>query len=60
MIDELFRAECLNAHWFMSLADARQKMEAWRRYYNLGAGVPRQDLLERLRRFRKGFGSSSD
>ncbi len=29
-----FRAECLNAHWFMSLEDARQKMEAWRRYYN--------------------------
>lgn len=29
-----FRAECLNAHWFLSLADAREKMEAWRRYYN--------------------------
>ena len=29
-----FRAECLNAHWFMSLEDARQKMEAWRRYHN--------------------------
>ena len=29
-----FRAECLNAHWFMSLEDARQKMEAWRKYYN--------------------------
>jgi putative transposase len=29
-----FRAECLNAHWFMSLEEARQKMEAWRRYYN--------------------------
>ena len=29
-----FRAECLNAHWFMSLEDAQQKMEAWRRYYN--------------------------
>jgi putative transposase len=29
-----FRAECLNAHWFMSLADARQKMEDWRRDYN--------------------------
>jgi putative transposase len=22
-----FRAECLNAHWFLSLADAREKME---------------------------------
>jgi hypothetical protein len=28
------RAECLNAHWFLSLADAAQKKEAWRRYYN--------------------------
>jgi putative transposase len=26
-----FRAECLNAHWFMSLDDARRKCEAWRR-----------------------------
>ena len=24
-----FRAECLNAHWFMSLDDARRKCEAW-------------------------------
>jgi len=30
-----FRAECLNAHWFMSLEDAREKMESWRRDYNL-------------------------
>jgi putative transposase len=29
-----FRAECLNAHWFMSLDDAREKMETWRRDYN--------------------------
>lgn len=29
-----FRAECLNAHWFMSLPDAREKVEAWRRDYN--------------------------
>ncbi|ACM37880.1 IS3 family transposase [Allorhizobium ampelinum S4] len=29
-----FRAECLNAHWFMSLDDARAKMEDWRRDYN--------------------------
>jgi len=29
-----FRAECLNAHWFMSLNDARSKMEDWRRDYN--------------------------
>ena len=24
------RAECLNAHWFLTLADARQKLENWR------------------------------
>ena len=29
-----FRQECLDAHWFMSLADARKKMETYRRYYN--------------------------
>lgn len=29
-----FRAECLNAHWFMSLPDAQEKVEAWRREYN--------------------------
>src|ERR1700674_5262423 len=28
------RDECLNAHWFLSLADARSKIEAWRRHYN--------------------------
>ena len=29
-----FRAECLNAYWFLSLDDARLKCEAWRRDYN--------------------------
>ena len=29
-----FRAECLNAHWFLTLDDARKKMEHWRRDYN--------------------------
>ena len=29
-----FRAECLNTHWFLSLADAREKLEHWRRDYN--------------------------
>ncbi len=28
------RDECLNAHWFLSLADAKSKIEAWRRHYN--------------------------
>lgn len=29
-----FREECLNAHWFLSLDDAREKIDAWRAYYN--------------------------
>ena len=29
-----FRAECLNANWFMSLDEARRKCEDWRRDYN--------------------------
>lgn len=28
------RAECLNAHWFLTLADAAEKLEACRRYDN--------------------------
>lgn len=28
------RAECLNAHWFLTLDDARLKIEDWRKYYN--------------------------
>ena len=28
------RAECLNAHWFRSLQEARQVIEAWRQEYN--------------------------
>jgi putative transposase len=29
-----FRDECLNAHWFVTLADARRRIEAWRLDYN--------------------------
>ena len=29
-----FRAECLNASWFLSLEDARSRCEAWRIDYN--------------------------
>jgi len=28
------RDECLNEHWFLSLADARRTVEAWRQDYN--------------------------
>ncbi|MET4607052.1 transposase InsO family protein [Bradyrhizobium sp. JR4.1] len=27
-----FRAECLNDHWLLFLADAKHKVEDWRRY----------------------------
>jgi putative transposase len=28
------RAECLSAHWFLTLADAAEKLEAWRGDHN--------------------------
>lgn len=28
------RAECLNTSWFLSMEDARQRIEAWRQDYN--------------------------
>lgn len=28
------KTECLNTHWFLTLADARKKLENWRRDYN--------------------------
>jgi transposase InsO family protein len=29
-----FREECLNAHWFESMEDAQDKVDAWRWDYN--------------------------
>ncbi len=29
-----FRQECLNENWFLSLEDAKEKVEAWRTGYN--------------------------
>lgn len=29
-----FRDECLNVNWFLSIEDARDKIEAWRQDYN--------------------------
>ena len=29
-----FRVECLNAHWFLSLEDAQQKLDDWKEDYN--------------------------
>jgi putative transposase len=44
-----FRDECLNEHWFTDLADAREKVEAWRLDYNdvrphssLGNATPKE------------------
>jgi putative transposase len=28
------RQECLNEHWFLSLADGQSKISAWRMFYN--------------------------
>jgi putative transposase len=28
------RAECLNENWFVSVSDAQEKLDAWRRDYN--------------------------
>jgi putative transposase len=28
------KAECLNAPWFLSMADARDRIEQWRKEYN--------------------------
>jgi putative transposase len=34
LVHLLHKAECLNTHWFLSLGDAKKKLEDWRRYYN--------------------------
>jgi len=39
------RAECLDAHWFMDLGEARQQIDAWRLEYN--ASRPHRALGER-------------
>ena len=42
-----FRMECLNTHWFMSLDDARSKMEAWRKAAHIALVVRRVWLRAR-------------
>ena len=51
------RDECLNESWFLSLEDAREKIEAWRRHYNgerphgaLGNLAPREFALAAMAR----------
>lgn len=48
------RQECLDQHWFLSLADARQKLNAWHDDYNrerphtaLGLQTPLGFLVQR-------------
>ena len=52
-----FRDECLNVNWFMSLEDARKKIENWRKDYNgfrphssLGDLTP-EEFAEKSRRW---------
>jgi putative transposase len=33
-LNSKLRSECLNAHWFLSLEDACEKLGAWRRHYS--------------------------
>jgi putative transposase len=44
-----FRAEWLNAHWFMSLDDTRRKWEAWRRDYKRASQHPSVYVIEENR-----------
>ena len=44
-----FRAECLNANWFLSLDEARRKCEAWRRYYKRASQRPSVYVIEENR-----------
>ncbi len=44
-----FPAEWLSAHWFLSFADAQQKVEDWRRYYNRASEHPSAYVVEEKR-----------
>ena len=63
-----FRDECLNENWFVTLADARSRIEAWRLDYNQARRTPgwttsrRWSLLcvtNRLQRMRPRVGVRS-
>jgi putative transposase len=50
-----FRDECLNVNWFLSMEDAKEKIEAWRQEYNgfrphssLGDRTPEEWLKENI------------
>jgi transposase InsO family protein len=57
--EQTFRDECLNTHWFTSLEDARQVIEAWRKEYN--ESRPHRALGERtLHEFAHQIAASCD
>jgi hypothetical protein len=44
------RAECLNASWFLTMADARDRIEQWRKEYNPASQHPSAYEIE-VKRF---------
>jgi putative transposase len=58
------RQECLNQHWFLSLKDAAEKVECWRRNYNHQRRIAhrgiklRGSLRHQLRLCRRGIGQA--
>jgi len=53
------RAECLDTHWFETLAEAKESIEAWRQEYN--ESRPHRALGERTpNEFAKGIAASRD
>jgi putative transposase len=62
-----FRDECLNEHWFVTMAQARRIIEAWRIEYNterthssLGDLTPQEFAEECLARRKDGVSSTAD
>jgi putative transposase len=61
-----FRFECLDAHWFRNLADARHIVESWRRDYNevrphssLGSSTPAEYAVQQSSVASRAFGASA-
>jgi putative transposase len=62
-----FRDECLNEHWFVTLAQARRIIEAWRVEYNterphssLGDLTPEEFAANNLLRIQKTLSLTAD
>jgi putative transposase len=53
------RQECLNEHCFLSLADARSKIEAWRRFYSEEC-PPQCAGIETPAEFAREYGSQAN